>query len=1629
VSGAAKLAFTTQPGNATAGSAIPGPPTVTVQRDDGSTENTSTASITVAIKSGTGTAGATLGGTTSVSAVNGVATFTDLSLDKAGTGYQLTATSSGLTSADSGTFDVAIGTATKLAITTQPSTSNTAVTAFATQPAVAVQDAGGNTVAGAGVNITLAIKSGTGTAGAILSGTTTVATAASGIATFSDLSIDKAGTGYILRATSGSLTAAESNALSVEAGALHSFLVEALASPILPQTAGAPFNIKITAQDRLNNTVTSFTGTVDITSNGTLSAGSGTTAAFTNGVLANHSATFSAAKADAFLTGTKTGGSESGTSGTSTPFTVNPAGMNFLIEAAGGGPIPPQMVGTAFSMRITARNADNTTKTDFTGSVTLTSNGTLTAGGTTTAFVAGVLASHSVTISSAQTATTLTASDGTSASLSNSFTVNPGPATTLSRTSGNGQSGPVETALASPFVVTVTDADGRPIFGRLVTFAIASTPSGATGQTLSATSTATDGSGQASSTLTLGSAVGTYTVTATSNGLTGSPLTFTATATGGALHHFAISTISSPQTAGTPFSITITAEDASNHTVTSFTGTVNLSTTAGTISPTTSGSFSAGVRTESVTVTAPGSAQTVTVSDGNGHTGISNPFTVNPGPPAILVKTAGDFQSALVRTAFPTNLQVLVRDSFGNNVADGTSVTFVAPASSASGAFAASGTRTTTVSTSGGLATASVFTANSIPGSYVVSVNSGAATEGFFLTNIAAIAAASKLAFTTQPGDASVGSPIPGPPTVTVQDQLGNTVTSSSASITVSMATNPAGGALSGTTTVNATGGVASFTNLSISQPGIGYTLAATSPGLQGAISAPFNVIGVIGGLARFAISPIPSPQRVGVPFTITISALDASNKTLTSFTGRVALSTTARSITPSTSGVFANGVRTETVTVTQAGTGQTISVSDGVGHGGTSNAFEVVPEQTNRVAFVILPGDGTVGLPIPGPPTVAVQDSAGNILTGTRFSITIALGANPAGGTLSGTQTKDTIDGVARFDDLTISKPGSGYTLIASATGLSSSTSPGFKIVNPGSVPAELNGNPATLVTDQAASFTAGDELVIRSQSRVRIRFRRPSVLALRAVTPLVLELRRGEIDAMALDISLRFATPHGEVRADGTAELRLIVDAETTLEVHSGSAQYLQGGATMPAAEGATKVPAGGRVVANASGILSTELRLTQPLLLNLPGLFTLLSLSNPTSSPANLTLTALDMAGNALPGAANPRTVQVGPGGLLAELTTSLFGLDPAAPAIGSIRISTSSLGVQGASFAGDTGFNLVDSAGLTGRRLAEVVISEEPAEFLALVNPGEQPLSITVARFGALGNFAGEIPVTVPAGGVQINSVDDLLGPPPPGGRGSLRLNAPDRFTAFAISPSQQAVEAPPVESIEGLGDHLVAPIIMDVPGALSTTLTLVNASSVPIRATIRPFDATGKAISGAAGNRVFAILPAGAKGQYKLRDLFKFSPDETTLGWLEVLAVPTVPSTTVRLMGTVQLEDPQAQQFQTSLPMARAGQSETTVPFLFETAELFSFIALLNPSQDQIATVTLEAVGSDGTIQAYQQLALGPRTTFFGLVRDLLPELSLPFVGSLHVRSEGAGITVSSIGGHNTLRFLTVLPSP
>ncbi len=100
---------------------------------------------------------------------------------------------------------------------------------------------------------------------------------------------------------------------------------------------------------------------------------------------------------------------------------------------------------------------------------------------------------------------------------------------TISLVSGGGQTGGVDTLLPQPIKVKV-DSSGSPVANFLVDFA----PTGGSGSA-SPIAALTDATGQASTSWTLGSTVGTQSLAVTAPGATGSPLTVTATATGAAI--------------------------------------------------------------------------------------------------------------------------------------------------------------------------------------------------------------------------------------------------------------------------------------------------------------------------------------------------------------------------------------------------------------------------------------------------------------------------------------------------------------------------------------------------------------------------------------------------------------------------------------------------------------------------------------------------------------------------------------------------------------------------------------------------------------------------------------------------------------------------------------------------------------------------------------------------------------------------------------------------------------------------------------------------------------------------------------------------------------------------------------
>jgi hypothetical protein len=190
---ATKLAISDQPVTLTAG-AMGGPLVVDITNASGTIDPAFNSAVAISILSGP--AGATLGGTLTTMASNGVATFSDLRITQEGT-YVLEISTSGFTT-ETAPITIQAGPPSQLGVIVKPGAS-WQFGSISPAIVVGVTDQYGNVVTAGNPSVTAAIAF--GPFGAVLYGTRTVQ-ATNGYATFSDLSLNLPGM-YGLAFTSG----------------------------------------------------------------------------------------------------------------------------------------------------------------------------------------------------------------------------------------------------------------------------------------------------------------------------------------------------------------------------------------------------------------------------------------------------------------------------------------------------------------------------------------------------------------------------------------------------------------------------------------------------------------------------------------------------------------------------------------------------------------------------------------------------------------------------------------------------------------------------------------------------------------------------------------------------------------------------------------------------------------------------------------------------------------------------------------------------------------------------------------------------------------------------------------------------------------------------------------------------------------------------------------------------------------------------------------------------------------------------------------------------------------------------------------------------------------------------------
>jgi hypothetical protein len=286
----------------------------------------------------------------------------------------------------------------------------------------------------------------------------------------------------------------------------------------------------------------------------------------------------------------------------------------------------------------------------------------------------------------------------------------------------------------------------------------------------------------------------------------------------------------------------VTFEDAFGNTVTTDNSTVTLAVKGrpGLLSGCSQSENAGMITFSNCLIATAGSGYQLTATEAGLTSDTSTPFDVSSGPAAQLQFTREPGGASTAVMPIATQPQVTVEDAAGNTVTtDNSHVILTLPGHPGLPSGCSQ-------SENAGIITFSNCTIDIAGNGYQLTATDGGLTPDTSTSFDVSSGPAAVLAFSTQPATtAGGGLAFTTQPQVTVQDAVGNTVTTdtSTVTLTITVGTPILGGpaALSGCSGSDIAG-VTAFTGCKINTAGSGYQLTATDGTLIPDISNPFNV-------------------------------------------------------------------------------------------------------------------------------------------------------------------------------------------------------------------------------------------------------------------------------------------------------------------------------------------------------------------------------------------------------------------------------------------------------------------------------------------------------------------------------------------------------------------------------------------------------------------------------------------------------------------------------------------------------------------------------------------------------------------------------------------------------------------
>ncbi len=553
----------------------------------------------------------------------------------------------------------------------------------------------------------------------------------------------------------------------------------------------------------------------------------------------------------------------------------------------------------------------------------------------------------------------------------------------------------------------------------------------------------------------------------------------------------------------------------------------------------------------------------------------------------------------------------------------------VVTASLASGPTGGTLTGTLTATSTNGLASFSNLAVANALGTYTINLSSGVATVGSF-----SVVTGTQLAIDTPPTTVGNGGTL-GAFSVRVADATGATTTTSTVPVTVT-ASN---GTVSGTTTVTAVNGVATFSGLRITSttPATPVTLTVSAPQFPSVALA--IAVTQTPASASFVAQPTGASLNIPLSPQPSIRVLDNAGQAMLSGTVTASIAASPSALGGTATASIVNGVATFTnLTLTALGS---FTISFTAGGTATPLSLPLTVTQTAQAINVLAaPTATTLGAPFVPQPSVELLDATGARVAASGSVVTASIVDGPVGGTLIGTLTATAVNGVATFANLGVGTTLGTYTIalssgtatagiitVSTGTQLAIDTPP-TTVANGGTLGsfsvrvADATGATtlsAAPVTVSATNGTVSGTTTVTAVNGVAT-FSGLRITTTTPATPVTLTVSAPQFPIVPLSIVVtQTATTSAFITQPTTAALGVAFSPQPSIRVLDNAGQPMLSGSVTASVSSSPSSLSGTTTVPIVNGVATfTDLSL------NTIGLFTVSFSAGGTTTPLSLTLT---------------------------------------------------------------------------------------------------------------------------------------------------------------------------------------------------------------------------------------------------------------------------------------------------------------------------------------------------------------------------------------------------------------------